>query len=222
MRRSDNIAELAKALAAAQSEMQPAKMSGRNDHFKNDYATLADIIEAIRTPFGKHGLCFVQLPTEGDNRVGVVTVLMHTSGEWLESETMVPVGANSAHAHGSALTYARRRGLEAMAGQSGGPAEDDDANVAVAGSQTAANKAADTASQLKTLIEADDSVGAMQIWLELNEPQQIYLFKNTRFLSSKDKSTLREWEHRHYRREREGSGEPQQVGQNPAPVPQGE
>jgi hypothetical protein len=52
---------------------------------------------------------------------------MHSSGEWLEQEYFIPLGKMDAQAAGSAITYARRYALQAIAGI---PAEDDDGNAA--------------------------------------------------------------------------------------------
>jgi hypothetical protein len=68
---------------------------------------------------------------------------MHSSGEWLEQEYYIPLGKMDAQAAGSAITYARRYALQAIAGI---PAEDDDGNAA---SQSAPKFI--TAAQAKTI-----------------------------------------------------------------------
>ena len=66
------------------------------------------------------------------NRVSVVTVLAHSSGEWVSAELALPItDPGDARSLASAVTYARRYGLIALVGVA--PAdEDDDGDGAVA------------------------------------------------------------------------------------------
>ncbi len=61
--RSESIAELAKALAKAQGEMKGALRDSQNPYFKSTYADLASVWDAIKEPFTKNGLSFVQAVT---------------------------------------------------------------------------------------------------------------------------------------------------------------
>ena len=135
---SPTIGEIAKALAAAQGEVEGAKKTAENPGFKRDgknlkYADLASVWDACREALSKNGLAVVQLPVPGDDQhLHLLTRLIHTSGEWIASHIAIPLAANSAHGYGSALTYARRYGLSAMVGIA---QEDDDGNGAVAAPQ---------------------------------------------------------------------------------------
>ena len=123
MKTSEQISELAAALAAAQGMMENAIMNRTNPHFKSRYADLAAIFDAARKPLSANGLAVVQ--TIGD---GVLhTRLLHTSGQWIASEHPLPM-AGRPQEIGSALTYARRYSLSALIGIAAD--EDDDANVA--------------------------------------------------------------------------------------------
>lgn len=129
MFKSEQINELAAALSKAQGSMESAKKDSANPFFKSKYADLAAVVEAIRKPFADNGLAYTQLPARcAGEEVQVVTVLLHSSGQWIASETNVPVTKRDAQGYGSALTYARRYGLQAIAGLA---AEDDDGNAAV-------------------------------------------------------------------------------------------
>lgn len=68
--------------------------------------------------------------TESKGQVSVVeTILLHTSGEFISSETRVEVAkVNDPQALGSAITYARRYGLQSLVAL---PAEDDDGEGAM-------------------------------------------------------------------------------------------
>lgn len=130
MNKSEAINELAAALAKAQGQMEGAVKASTNPFFKSRYADLAAVVNAIRGPFAANGLSFVQLPmpTEGD-RVSVETMLLHASGQWISSVVDVPVAKGDAQGYGSAITYAKRYGLQAMAGIAAED-EDDDGNAA--------------------------------------------------------------------------------------------
>lgn len=127
MNKSDTLVELAKALNAAQAEMSGAKKKAANPFFKSKYADLNSVVDAVRIPFAENGLSYSQFPVFEDGKVGVETILMHSSGEWISSKLLLPMVKQDPQAAGSAITYARRYALQAIAGI---PAEDDDGNAA--------------------------------------------------------------------------------------------
>ena len=88
----------------------------------------APSVAALSAPFAANGLCFIQSPGFNENLITVTTRIMHTSGEWLEGTTCLPPTKNDAQGYGSAITYAKRYGLQAMAGV---PSVDDDGQAAV-------------------------------------------------------------------------------------------
>jgi hypothetical protein len=66
-----------------------------------------------------------------ENGVGVAvrTMLLHTSGQWIASRYVMPIGDKlTPQAIGSAITYARRYALSAIVGIA--PDDDDDGNAA--------------------------------------------------------------------------------------------
>lgn len=130
MKQSESIKELATALCLAQAEMGGAVKDSNNPFFKSSYADLTSIIKAIKEPFAKHGLSYVQLPitSDGGKGMGVTTMLLHKSGEWLQSEYLLPMAKIDPQGAGSAITYARRYALQAMVGI---PAVDDDGEAAM-------------------------------------------------------------------------------------------
>ena len=116
MKQSETIIKLAEAMSKAQAEMGGAVKDSSNPFFKSSYADLTSVIKAIKEPFANNGLSFVQFPINGDHSIGVITRVMHESGEWLESEYLLPLVKNDPQSAGSAITYARRYSLAAMAG----------------------------------------------------------------------------------------------------------
>ena len=121
------------ALAAALPELESAKTNKANPAFKSKYADLAAVIEAIE-PVTKHGLWYRQHTHENDSGVMVETFYIHTSGEQMSAGCVfMPATKKDAQGFGSALTYARRYGLQTAFGLA---TEDDDGNAAVKASQS--------------------------------------------------------------------------------------
>ena len=127
---SDTIAALAEALSKAQGEMEGAKKTANNPHFRNQYADLASVWDACRDALSSNGLAVIQSPGPmADGRMEMTTTLAHKSGEWMRGTLTIPLGKADAQAYGSATTYARRYALAAFVGIA---PEDDDGNAATA------------------------------------------------------------------------------------------
>jgi hypothetical protein len=127
MNKSDSIKNLAVAMCKAQAAMGGAHKGANNPFFKSKYADLGAVVEAVKEPFASNGLSYVQFPIEEGGRIGIETILMHDSGEWLSNSFTVNLTKQDAQGAGSAITYCRRYSLQAVAGI---PAEDDDGNAA--------------------------------------------------------------------------------------------
>ena len=114
---SEQINELAKAFAAAQSEIEAAPKNAENPHLRSQYADIASVWSAVRAILPKHGLSVAQVmvPCE-DGKVCVRTTLLHISGQWLAGECALPCPKQDPQGYGSAITYARRYSLSAMLG----------------------------------------------------------------------------------------------------------
>ena len=130
MKQSENITDLATALCLAQAQMGGAVKDSNNPFFKSTYADLTSIIKVIKKPLSDNGLSFVQLPitSEGGKGVGVITMLMHNSGQWLQGEYLLPMDKITPQGAGSCLSYSRRYALQALLGI---PAVDDDSEAAM-------------------------------------------------------------------------------------------
>lgn len=124
---SPKIDELAEALSAAQHEMGSAVKDAANPFFKSKYADLGAVVKAIKDPLSNYGLSYTQFPIRNEQSAGVITVLMHKSGQWMRSQYTLPLNKFDAQSVGSCITYARRYALQAIAGV---PSSDDDGNAA--------------------------------------------------------------------------------------------
>lgn len=129
MAQSDTIAALAAALCEAQFAMEGAKKESVNPHFKSKYADLTSVWEACRVPLHTNGLAVVQSPEPCEIGIQLRTMLMHKSGEWIDSVLIIPAAQQTPQGYGSAMSYARRYALAAMLGV---VSEDDDAEAATA------------------------------------------------------------------------------------------
>lgn len=129
MLKSDSIENLAKALSKFQSEVKNPANSANNPFFKSKYAPLNEILNDCRPLLSKHGLSVIQSPSGDGVDISITTMLLHESGEWIESDplTLKAVKADPQGA-GSCITYSRRYSLAAILGISS--EDDDDGNVA--------------------------------------------------------------------------------------------
>ena len=128
--KSESIVKLAIALAKFNTEVGSISKDASNPFFKKDYVTLDKLIISTKDILAKNGLSVMQFPTEKEGMVGVITILTHESGEFIESEPfyLKPV-KNDPQSYGSAITYARRYSYQAVLSLNTG--EDDDAHCAV-------------------------------------------------------------------------------------------
>ena len=129
MKTSESIVNLSASLVAAQADARNATFDSVNPHFKNRYASLAEVIETMKPVLAKHGLAIVQMPAvRMDIGPVLMTRILHQSGEWIEDEYPINPIKNDPQGFGSAITYARRYtlpGILMIASE-----EDDDGNAA--------------------------------------------------------------------------------------------
>jgi len=127
MKTSEQINEIAAALAKAQAEMTNPVFNKVNPHFKSKYADLSSVLNAVRPALAKNGIALMQMTGIEDTGMVLYSRLTHTSGQWIES--VYPVTNSGKHQEiAAALTYAKRLSLSAIAGVAG--EEDDDGNAA--------------------------------------------------------------------------------------------
>jgi len=119
---------IATALAKAQANMGKALKQANNPHFRSKYADLGNVMDACLPALNEAGIALIQPTGEDEHGRFVETILIHgESGESLTCRVPLIVSKNDMQGYGSAVTYARRYGLMAMAGIA---PEDDDGNAA--------------------------------------------------------------------------------------------
>lgn len=125
-----SVGELSAALAKAQLEMQNPGFDSQNPHFRNRYASLAAVRNAVIPVLAKHGISLTQDVTTSEGGIACMTILTHSTGQQMRFGPLIlPASKQDAQGYGSALTYARRYQLMAVAGVVGD--DDDDAEAAV-------------------------------------------------------------------------------------------
>jgi hypothetical protein len=127
MTTSEQINEIAAALAKAQGEMGGAVKDSANPFFKSKYADLASVRGASIAALAKNGIAVVQSPSAAGVVVTLTTLLLHTSGQWIRGEMTATAKEDSPQAIISIVTYLRRTSLAAFSSVA---PEDDDAEAA--------------------------------------------------------------------------------------------
>jgi hypothetical protein len=111
---SENIAELAIALAKAQSENGTVHKDAKNPFFKSNYASLAQVWETVRPALTANGLSVVQLPSHDESGYYVESMLIHSSGQWIKSRLYMKPVKEDPQGIGSLISYARRYALQSL------------------------------------------------------------------------------------------------------------
>lgn len=122
MHKSDQINELVAAMAAAQAEMGSVQKGGWNDHNKYKYAQVGDILNASKQILLKHGIIIVASAINAQeavsnaakgNRVFVnlSAIIAHSSGQWIEIQSVGEGCDTQDKATYKAITGARKYAL---------------------------------------------------------------------------------------------------------------
>ena len=125
---SESIKNLAEAQVKVQKEIKDIGKDSEGYGYK--YTSYDTLVKYLRPLLTKYGLSFVQMPVGNDGEIGVQTIYMHTSGEWITSVVKSPIvdskQMNIYQSVGAAITYFRRYSLSAFVGI----ASDEDNDVA--------------------------------------------------------------------------------------------
>lgn len=120
VRRSELTNELAGALAKAQGDYKVVEKKrtarvrgktkdGRPYDYTFKYADLGDVLNMALPILAKHGIAFTQPTVVEGGVIYIRTTLMHSSGQWQESDYPVASFGDKKHQQiGEALTFAKR------------------------------------------------------------------------------------------------------------------
>lgn len=113
---SEQLDQIAAALAKAQGVMGGALKDSANPFFKSKYADLESVWQACRKALSENGLAVIQTTSASDGGVAITTMLIHASGQWVRDTLPLHPKDSSPQGIGSAITYGRRYALAAMVG----------------------------------------------------------------------------------------------------------
>lgn len=113
---SGEINEISRALSKVQGALKHASKESNNPYFKSKYADLAEVWNTCRRLLSENDLSVVQLLEMIDGKQALVTILSHSSGQWMKSTAILPISKPGAQEIGSCITYFRRYSLAAMVG----------------------------------------------------------------------------------------------------------
>ena len=107
---SPSIKNLAKAMVKANAIGSTIETNA--DGYGYKYTSLDYLLSKIKPELQKLGLCFIQTPCGGGGEVGLRTMLIHESGEYICSSFTCPIidskQNNIYQSAGTAITYLRR------------------------------------------------------------------------------------------------------------------
>lgn len=121
---SEQIDEIAAALVEASKTLRNPERNRtvnvktkNGDRYSYSYTTLDAVLDEVRPKLAAAGIAILQPLVWHDGKPFVSTRLLHSSGQWIEHEVPVVVEdgrMSETQAFGSAMTYARRYGLESL------------------------------------------------------------------------------------------------------------
>lgn len=129
---SDQLDQLFTALAKAQSEFTIATKDKDNPYYKSKYADWKIVVLSTREALTKNGLSVTQPPitTEVDGKSYLITILGHSSGQWIKSKVLYNPIKSDVQSLKSYNTSLKRMCYENIVGVITADEEDDDGNNA--------------------------------------------------------------------------------------------
>lgn len=131
MRKSEQTDKIVPELIKIQMALETVPKKGRNKFYDNSrYVILEDALAESVPKLNEAGIFLTQTVDQNC----LLTTLLHTSGQWIESAIPLINKKGDDQGQGGSITYAKRYGLLSILGI---PTEDDDGNIA---SQTTYNE----------------------------------------------------------------------------------
>lgn len=108
--------ELFSALSRAQASLKSAIKDSKNPFFNSSYADLESCWGASRDVLTQNGLSVSQTMDHESGVDFLVTILAHSSGQWIKGKLRLNPVKNDPQSMGSAITYTRRYAFAAIIG----------------------------------------------------------------------------------------------------------
>lgn len=125
---SETINDLFAALCKAQAEFPAIPKTGYNPHFKSYFSTLDDYERCCRPIVAQHNIGWSQIINTTETEHVLVTLLFHSSGQWMKSVVKLNPPKQDAQSLGAYISYMRRYALSGILGVSGSELDEDDGN----------------------------------------------------------------------------------------------
>lgn len=113
---SPTLGKFFEALSKAQAEFGIAVFDSENPHFRNKFASLKSIDEATKKALSKNGISTTQIVYSGTEGPRLLTILGHSSGEFMGGDLKLILAKGDMQGLGSATTYGKRYAKAAMLG----------------------------------------------------------------------------------------------------------
>ena len=164
---SEEIGKVSAALVKAQEEVEIALKASTNPHYGSSYADLTSVLGVIKPALATHGLAMVQYPGYEDGIVTMTTILIHESGEWIQSPVAsIPISKQDPHGAMSGYTYLRRGCASSLMALI---ADDDDGNAAVGPASKQAKATKPTKKPIVDFAKMDKAMKAQKAALTKKE-----------------------------------------------------
>ncbi len=115
-RMSPSITRFAPAFVRVQMALRPVVKNANNPHFNNNFADLASVLEEALPILNANGFALLQFPTGDGGKLGLLSMLVHESGEFISAGMPLVPEKNNPQGEGSAITYGRRYAACAILG----------------------------------------------------------------------------------------------------------
>jgi len=127
--------QLIEAMHKVQGQISGVKRDSTNPHFKNRYASLEAVVDALRPVLQANDLIVTQAPGRFTELgcIEITTTISHISGQSMSSVFEIPLSKKDSQGAGSAITYGCRYSLMALFLL---PPQDDDAEGSIDRSET--------------------------------------------------------------------------------------
>ena len=193
---SHEIDKLFAAMSKAQGEMSGAIANRENPFYQSNYADLHSVIECSRKALMNYGLSVIQVTqlNPDTNRLSLLTILGHSSGQWILGKTPILCDMKSPQVFGSAMAYARRYAWAAICGTA---TMDDDAEIAMDSLQPAErikmnNKQVNKfIEDVRSCLSKGDDKGLQELWAEWSSEEKIVLWGR---FNSQERRAMKELE----------------------------
>lgn len=126
---SNEIQEIAAALAQSQIAFINPKANKENNYFKIPFADLETLLAHVRPILAQNGIALLQrIHANTDGQKILRTMLLHTSGQWLSTELPLVPPKSDIQTLGSFTSYIKRMVLSSMIGIATSEEDDDGEN----------------------------------------------------------------------------------------------